>query len=47
MVGQGESERWSSLVRVLGGSREDAFVHFCKGIMLDVLGQTVREEMQP
>ena len=31
-----ESERWSCEVRSLGGAREEAFVHICKGTMLDV-----------
>ena len=33
-----ESERWRSMVGMVGGSRVDGFLHFCKGIMLDVPG---------
>lgn len=31
-----ESEQWSKCVGNAGGSREEGFIHFCKGIMLDV-----------
>ena len=31
-----ESKRWSNCVGNAGRSREEGFIHFCKGIMLDV-----------